>query len=194
MTLNHSPQTFRIKTSHPQLAPLFSSPPRERGFFIGGWAVSAAWLAQPARRLFGATRLWQDGAMIGTSAHRSLTLAALALLAACGDSGGDAEAKAAATVLTDYYYRAWQAPTPEWNVMKVRIGKDNAVNVDAAVSSEALTKTIMERSRFEQMEIARKACPAVTDKVWQQVGKKQQVGVTLSGSAGHIINALCKRP
>ena len=132
--------------------------------------------------------------MIRASTHRSLTLAALVLLAACDDSGSDSQAKSAAAALTDYYYRAWQAPSPEWSVMKVRIGKDNAVTVDAAVTNETMSKTIMERSRFEQMEIARKACPAVTDKVWQQVGKKQQIGVALSGSAGHIINALCKRP
>lgn len=132
--------------------------------------------------------------MIRASAHRSLTLAALVLLAACDDAGGEAQAKTAAAALTDYYYRAWQAPTPEWSVMKVRIGKDNAVTIDAAVASEALSRTIMGRSRFEQMEVARMACPAVNDKVWQRVGPKQQVGVALSGSAGHIINALCKRP
>jgi len=121
-------------------------------------------------------------------------LTALLLVAACGDSDGNAEAKTAATALTNYYYRTWQAPTPEWNVTKVRISKDKAVTVDAAVTSDSLTKTIMERSRFEQMEIARKACPAINDKVWQQIGRKQQIGVALSGSAGHIINALCKRP
>jgi|GEM_PF-2402008 len=123
----------------------------------------------------------------------ALALAAVASLAAC-DGGDEAEAKAAATALSGYYHRAWRAPGPEWSVLKVRIGKDHAITVDAAVSSEPLTKTIMERSRFEQMEIARKACPAAGEVVWQQVGKKQQVGIALSGSAGHIINALCKRP
>jgi hypothetical protein len=131
--------------------------------------------------------------MIRAARFRFLTLLAAASLAAC-DGGDAAAAKAAANALNDYYYRAWQAPGPEWRVMKVRVGQDHAVTVDAAVSSEALTKTIMERSRFEQMEIARKVCPATGDAVWQQVGRKQQVGVALSGSAGHIINALCKRP
>ena len=52
----------------------------------------------------------------------------------------------------------------------------------------------MERSKMEQMEIARMACPTYTDKVWKEIDKEQSVGVVLSGSAGHIINALCKRP
>ena len=44
------------------------------------------------------------------------------------------------------------------------------------------------------MEIARLACPAYTDDIWAQIDKGQAVGIVLSGSAGHIINALCKRP
>lgn len=131
--------------------------------------------------------------MSRVSIPRALALTAVASLAAC-DGGDETEAKAAATALSGYYYRVWRAPGPEWSVLKVRVGKDHAITVDAAVSSEALTKTIMERSRFEQMEIARKACPTATEEVWQRVGKKQQVGIALSGSAGHIINALCKRP
>jgi len=52
----------------------------------------------------------------------------------------------------------------------------------------------MVRSKAEQIEIARLACPLYTDKIWAEIGKQQPVGIVLSGSAGHIINALCKRP
>jgi hypothetical protein len=30
--------------------------------------------------------------------------------------------------------------------------------------------------------------------VWKELGRKQAVGIVLSGAAGHIINAQCKRP
>jgi hypothetical protein len=122
-------------------------------------------------------------------------LAAVVLsLAACGDAEDEKRTKKAAGTLSDYYYRFWQAPTPDWNVMKVRIGKDNVLTVDAAITTEAMTKTVMERSRAEQMDIARMVCPPVSDKVWKELGNKQAVGVALSGSLGHIINAQCKRP
>ena len=115
------------------------------------------------------------------------------ILGACGDDG-EAKAKESADVLSDYYYRMWQPPSPDWEVRKVRPGKDIDVTVEAKVVSKGLTRQIMARSRMEQMEIARMACPAYNDKIWSQIGKKQTVGIMLSGSAGHIIKALCKRP
>lgn len=133
--------------------------------------------------------------MSRTVVHGLLILAcALPPLAACGDDGEQARAKKAAGALSDYYYRAWQAPSPEWSVMRVRIGKENHLTVDASITTEALTKTVMERSRFEQMEIARMACPERRHAIWKDIGREQVVGVALSGTAGHIINALCKRP
>jgi hypothetical protein len=120
--------------------------------------------------------------------------AALLLTAACDDSGGEERARKASATLSEYYYRAWKAPTPDWSVTKVRIGKDNAVTIDVTVSSEGASRIIMARSRFDQMEIARMGCPAIADTVWQEVDKKQSVGIALSGTAGHIMNAQCKRP
>lgn len=120
--------------------------------------------------------------------------AAMLAIAGCDESADNKRAQQAAVALGDYYRDAWRPPSSEWSVAQVRLGKDSGVTIDAAVASEALTKTIMERSRFEQMEIARMACPPVADKVWNQVAKKQSVGVALSGAAGHIINAQCKRP
>jgi len=79
-------------------------------------------------------------------------------------------------------------------VLRVRVEKDDekTVTVEANITTKALTKAIMERSRMDQMEIARMACPAVDHEVWKSVAAKQPVGVALSGAAGHIINALCK--
>lgn len=132
--------------------------------------------------------------MIRTRILAIPVLAAVMLAAACDDSGERDRAKQAAVALGDYYRDAWRPPGPSWTVLKVGIGKDNAVTINATVSAEMLTKKIMERSRFEQMEIARMACPALDATVWGRLGKKQQVGVALSGSLGHIITAQCKRP
>jgi len=115
------------------------------------------------------------------------------ILGACGDDG-EAKAKQSADVLSDYYYRMWQPPSPDWEVRKVRPGKDIDVTVEAKVFTDGLTKKIMGRSRMEQMEIARMACPPTSDEIWSKIDKKQSVGIMLSGSAGHIIKALCKRP
>lgn len=123
-----------------------------------------------------------------------LPAAALLLVPACDGSSDKDRAKQAAVALDDYYRDAWRPPGPGWTVLKVRVAKDNAVTVDVTVSTEVLTKAIMERSRFEQMEIARMACPAVTDTVWKRLAAKQPVGVALSGSLGHITSAQCKRP
>jgi hypothetical protein len=114
-------------------------------------------------------------------------------LGACGDNN-KGDAKKSAGVLSDYYYSIWQAPSPDWEVRKVRPGNENDVTVEAQVVTKTLTKRIMERSRMEQMEIARMACPDYSAKIWEKIEKEQSVGVVLSGSAGHIINALCKRP
>lgn len=132
--------------------------------------------------------------MIGARILTIPMLAAALLAAACDDSGDRDRAKQAAVALGDYYRDAWRPPGPAWTVLKVGIGKDNAVTVNATVTTELLTKKIMERSRFEQMEIARMACPAVDARVWARLGRKQQVGVALSGSLGHIATAQCKRP
>ena len=134
------------------------------------------------------------GSLTRTAVAATLAAVVAVAVAACGDAEDEKRAKKAAATLSDYYYRFWQAPTPEWNVMKVRIGKDNVLTIDAAITTEALTKTVMERSRAEQMDIARMVCPPTADKVWKELGKKQAVGIVLSGSAGHIINAQCKRP
>ncbi|MCH7937110.1 MAG: hypothetical protein IH994_08485 [Proteobacteria bacterium] len=115
-------------------------------------------------------------------------------LAACGETGSKTKAKKAAGVLRDYYYTTWKAPSPDWEVRKVGIAKDNVVTVNAIINTKTLSKAIMERSKLEQMEIARLACPALGDKIWSSVGKEQPVGISLSGSAGHIINALCMNP
>lgn len=115
-------------------------------------------------------------------------------LAACGDKGSKATAKKAAGVLRDYYYTTWQAPSPDWAVHKVSIAKDNVVTINANISTKTLSKEIMKRSKLEQMEIARLACPALSDKIWSSVDKEQPVGISLSGSAGHIINAICMNP
>ncbi len=114
--------------------------------------------------------------------------------ARAGDGKTKAKAKKSAKTLSNYYYTIWQAPSPNWDVRKVRPGKESDVTIDAKISNKILTKKIMERSRMEQMEIARMACPAYTDEIWGKIGKKQTVAIMLSGTAGHIINALCKRP
>lgn len=124
----------------------------------------------------------------------TVLLAAGLGLAACGDKGSKAKAKKAAGVLRDYYYTTWQAPSPDWAVHKVTITKDNVVTVNANISTKGLSKAIMERSKFEQMQIARLACPAIGDSIWFSVDKEQPVNISLSGSAGHIINALCMKP
>lgn len=125
----------------------------------------------------------------------AVLLAAAALLGACGDSDKDkSNTKKAAGKLSDYYYSSWKPPSPDWEIRKVRPGDDNTVTVEARIVTDMLTKAIMERSKAEQMEIARFACPAYTDDIWTELGKAQPVGIVLSGSAGHIINALCKRP
>ena len=124
----------------------------------------------------------------------AVVLLATALsLSACGDDG-KAKAKKSAKELTNYYYTVWQPPSPDWDVRKILPGKEIDLTIDAKIANKTLTKKIMERSRMEQMEIARMACPPYTDKIWDKIDKKQTVGIMLSGSAGHIINALCKRP
>ncbi len=123
----------------------------------------------------------------------AISLTAAVLLGGCGD-GDPARTKKAAILLSDYYYRLWKRPSPDWDVRKVRAGKDDTVTIETRIVTKTLTKAIMERSKAEQMEIARLACPAYTDDVWAQVGKGQAVGIMLSGYAGHIINALCLRP
>ncbi len=124
----------------------------------------------------------------------AIALLATALsLSACGDDG-KAKTKKSAEELTNYYFTAWKPPSPGWDVRKIRPGKEVDLTIDTKIANEALTKKIMGRSRMEQMEITRMACPAYTDEIWSKIDKKQTVGIMLSGSAGHIINALCKRP
>ncbi len=118
---------------------------------------------------------------------------AAALLAGCSDDD-PAKTKKAAGLLSDYYYSVWKRPSPDWEIRKVRAGKDNTVTIETRIVTKRLTQAIMERSKAEQMDIARLACPNYTDDIWTEVGKSQAVGVVLSGSAGHIINAMCKRP
>ncbi len=123
----------------------------------------------------------------------TISLTAAVLLGGCGD-GDQAQTKKATTMLSDYYYRSWKRPSPDWEIRKVRAGKDDTVSIETKIVTKNLTKAIMERSKAEQMEIARLACPAYTDDIWVQIGKGQAVGIMLSGYAGHIINALCLRP
>jgi len=106
-------------------------------------------------------------------------------------SGG---AKKTANEIRDYYYTTWKPPSPDWDVLKVRVAKGKAISITATVNNKTLTKAIMERSRMEQMEIARLACPAGNAEGWKAGKKEQLVGISLSGEAGHIINALCKHP
>lgn len=115
-------------------------------------------------------------------------------LAGCGDKPTKKNAKRAANALSDYYYAQWKPPSSDWRVQKVAIGKDNTVNVDAKIATQALSKAIMERSKMEQMEIARLACPVPNEKIWESLGKNQPVNIRLSGAAGHIINSLCQHP
>ena len=122
-----------------------------------------------------------------------LFIAAALFIAACGDGDKKSSAKKSADTLRDYYYSTWQGPSPDWEVFKVRVGKDKSITVNANIVNKTLSKAIMERSKMEQMEIARMACPKPKEEVWGSIGKKQPVGVALSGTAGHIINALCKR-
>ena len=123
----------------------------------------------------------------------AVSLTAAVLLGGCGD-GDQARTKKAAGLLSDFYYSSWKRPSPDWDVRKVRPGKDDTVTIETKIVTKNLTKAIMERSKAEQMEIARLACPDYTDDIWAQISKDQHVGIMLSGSAGHIINALCKRP
>ena len=143
--------------------------------------------------------MWQNAAMNRLNRILVLALAMVLLaaglsLAACGDKGSKTKAKKAAGVLRDYYYTTWQAPSPDWEVRKVGVTKDNVVTVSANISTKRLSKAIMERSMLEQMKIARMACPAIGDSIWFSVDKEQPVGISLSGSAGHIINARCMKP
>ncbi len=126
-------------------------------------------------------------------------LVALALvlplaLSACGDNGNKEKAKKSAVLLSDYYYQVWKPPSGDWEIRKVKPGKESDISIETQITTKQLSRAIMERSKMEQMEIARMACPTYTDKVWKEIDKEQSVGVVLSGSAGHIINALCKRP
>ncbi len=145
-------------------------------------------------------RIWHNKAMrktLDVRLPKSLTvfLAAAVLLGACGDSGKDkSKTKKAAGILNDYYYSLWRAPSPDWEIRKVRPGGDNTVTVEAKIMTKTLSRAIMERSKAEQMEIARLACPPYIEEIWAELGKDQPVGIVLSGTAGHIINALCKRP
>ena len=123
----------------------------------------------------------------------AVSLTAAVLLGACGD-GDPARTKKAAGVLSDYYYGSWERPSPDWEIRKVRPGKDDTITIETRIVTKTLTKAIMERSKAEQMEIARRACPAYTDDIWAQFDKEQSVGIVLSGLAGHITNAICKRP
>ncbi len=143
--------------------------------------------------------MWQNANMKRLNTIPVLVLATVLLaaglgLAACGDKGSKTKAKKAANALLDYYYTTWQAPSPDWAVHKVAIAKDNVVTVNAKISTKRLSKEIMKRSKLEQMQIARLACPAIGDKIWSSVDKEQPVGISLTGSAGHIINALCMKP
>ena len=143
--------------------------------------------------------MWQNANMKRLNRMPVLVLATVLMaaglgLAACGDKGSKTKAKKAASVLRDYYYTTWQAPSPDWAVHKVGIAKDNVVTVNAKISTKRLSKAIMERSKLEQMQIARMACPDLGDKIWSSIGEDQPVGISLSGSAGHIINALCMKP
>ncbi|NQV85290.1 MAG: hypothetical protein HQ494_15870 [Rhodospirillales bacterium] len=133
--------------------------------------------------------------LFSTIPHVAIVLLSVSALAlgACGDEE-KGDAKKSANALTDFYYTSWKAPSADWEVRKVRPGKESDVTVEAKVVTKTLTKKIMERSRMEQMEIARMVCPDYTDKIWTKIEKKHSVGVVLSGSGGHIINALCKRP
>ncbi|MFQ5763860.1 MAG: hypothetical protein ACE5GT_02935 [Rhodospirillales bacterium] len=153
-------------------------------------------VAVPCYRRPGCGKMGPMNRNAGTRAGRGavLAVAAVLVLAACGEESADARAKATATALSDYYYQVWRPPSPDWEVLRVRVGKDKekTVTVDASIMTKGLTKAIMERSRMEQMEIARMACPAADDEVWKRVAAEQPVGIALSGSAGHIINALCK--
>ena len=143
--------------------------------------------------------MWQNAAMKRLNRIPVLVLAMVLLaaslsLAACGEKGSKATAKKAAGVLRDYFYTTWQAPSSDWAVHKVGIAKDNVVTVNAKISTKGLSKEIMKRSKLEQMQIARMACPAIGDEIWSSIGQEQPVGISLSGSAGHIINALCMKP
>ena len=122
-----------------------------------------------------------------------IILGAALLLGACGEKGNKKQAKKAASALSDYYYANWRAPSPDWTIRKVKIGKDYVVDIEAKITTKTLTRKVMEQSKMDQMEIARLACPAPNDKIWAAVGKDQPVNIQLSGSAGHIINALCDR-
>lgn len=124
----------------------------------------------------------------------AVVLGAAVLLAACGEKTSKSEAKKAANALSDYYYAKWRAPSSDWQVRKITVAKGNVVNVDTKIITKALTKAIMERSKMEQMEIARLACPNINEKIWAKVGREQPVNIRLSGSAGHIINSLCLQP
>ena len=124
----------------------------------------------------------------------AVVIGAAVSLAACGEKSSKSTAKKAALALSDYYYAQWRAPSPDWEVQKVAIAKGNVVNIETRIITKTLSKAIMERSRMEQMEIARLVCPHINEKIWSKVGKEQPVNIRLSGSAGHIINSRCKRP
>ncbi len=143
--------------------------------------------------------MWQNANMKRLNRIPVLVLATVLMaaslgLAASGDKGSKTKAKKAASVLRDYYYTTWQAPSSDWAVHKVGIAKDNVVTVNAIIGTKVLSKEIMKRSKLEQMQIARLACPAIGDKIWSSIDKEQPIGISLSGSAGHIINALCLKP
>ena len=124
----------------------------------------------------------------------AVVLGAAVFLAACGEKSSKSDAKKAANALSDYYYAQWRAPSPDWEVQKITVAKGNVVNIDTRIITKALSKAIMERSKMDQMEIARLACPNVNEKIWSKVGREQPVNIRLSGSAGHIINSLCLQP
>jgi len=123
-----------------------------------------------------------------------LAVLATLMVAGCGDKPTQKGAKKAANALSDYYYKDWKPPSGDWQIQKVAIAKDYTVNVDTKIATKTLSKAIMERSKMEQMEIARLACPNINEKIWDTVGKTQPVNIRLSGAAGHIINSLCMRP
>ena len=76
----------------------------------------------------------------------AVSLTAAVLLGGCGD-GDPARTKKAAGLLSDYYYRSWKRPSPDWDVRKVRADKDDTVTIEARIVTKTLTKAIMERSK-----------------------------------------------
>jgi len=121
-----------------------------------------------------------------------LLVFACLLLSGCGEDGGTAKETATSSAVKKYYETSGSLGG-HWEAAKVYEQQDDIVTVEMMITDKMLARRIQAHSRMEQMHIARSACPKSTAKLWTTFRDGQSLKISLNGSTGHIINALCKR-